>query len=189
MLQECSQKLSSFRFRLGSYINRILKFFYIESSINHPNPRSDFNKYLKLKTIAFENIVRQENIDLVVYNHYFYFPSLNVPYILVAWDFAHRNIIGHLEFLHQFDWRERIFSEALDKAYKIITCNKAGKCELIRYGNVPEERIEIVPFSYPVAPASRFNGNFPTKLNTDFCFCQLHFGHIKIISHYLKRSE
>jgi glycosyltransferase involved in cell wall biosynthesis len=170
LVSKYSRKFSRLRYRFGTYINRILKYFYIESSISSPNPSDEYHRYLNLKTSAFENIVKNKNIDLVVYNHFFYFPSLNVPYVLIAWDFAHRNIIGHLEFLHQFDWRERIFSEALDKAYKIITCNKAGKCELIRYGNVPEERIEIVPFSYPVAPASRFNGNFPTKIKHRFLF-------------------
>ena len=74
LLQECSQKLSSFRFRLGSYINRILKFFYIESSINHPNHRSDFNKYLKLKTIAFENIVRHRKYRPSCLQSLFLFP-------------------------------------------------------------------------------------------------------------------
>ncbi len=170
LLQEGSKIISSFRFRLGSYINRILKFFYVESSIKHPNPESDYNKYLELKTIAFENIVRQKSIDLVVYNHYFYFPSLNIPYVLIAWDFAHRNIIGHLEFLDQFDWREKIFSEALQKAYKVITSNEAGKNELIKYGHVPEERIELVPFSHPVVPQIPFDGKFPDVITKRFVF-------------------
>ncbi len=185
LLQEGSKIISSFRFRLGSYINRILNFFYIESSIKNPTPESDYNKYLELKTFAFENIVRQENIDLVVYNHYFYFPSLNVPYILIAWDFAHRNIIGHLEFLDQFDWREKIFSEALLKAYKVITCNEAGKYELINYGHVPKERIEIVPFSHPVVPEIPFEGNFPDVITKRFIFLPAafwaHKNHITLI--------
>ena len=170
LLHEGSKIISSFRFRLGSYINRILNFFYLESSIKHPSPKSDYNKYLELKTLAFENIVRRENIDLVIYNHYFYFPSLNIPYVLIAWDFAHRNIIGHLEFLDQFDWREKIFSEALQKAYKVITCNQAGKHELINYGHVPEERIELVPFSHPVVPEIPFNGKFPDVITKRFIF-------------------
>lgn len=170
LLNEFSKKISNLRFRLGSYINKFLNYFYVESSIKHPSPHSDYSKFLELKTLAFENIIRRENIDLVVYNHYFYFPSLSVPYILIAWDFAHKNIIGHLEFLDQFDWRERIFSEALLKAYKVITCNEAGKSELIRYGNVPEERIEIVPFSHPVIPQTPFEGKFPEEITKRFLF-------------------
>ena len=185
MVQECSKEISSFRFRIGAYIHRILNFFYIESSIKHPSPKSDYNKYLELKTIAFENIVRRESIDLVVYNHYFYFPSLNIPYVLIAWDFAHRNIIGHLEFLDQFDWREKIFSEALQKAYKVITCNDAGKNELINYGHVPEERIEIVPFSHPVVPETPFDGKFPDAINKRFIFLPAafwaHKNHITLV--------
>ncbi len=170
LLKEHSLTVSKLRFRIGSYINRIFNFFYIESSIKHPSPESDYNKYLELKTIAFENIVRRENIDLVVYNHYFYFPSLNVPYILIAWDFAHKNIIGHLEFLDQFDWREKIFYEVLQKAYKVITCNEAGKHELINYGHIPEERIEIIPFSHPVVPEIPFGGKFPDVITKRFIF-------------------
>lgn len=170
LLNEFSKKISNLRFRLGSYINKFLNFFYVESSIKHPSPNSDYKKYLELKSIAFENIVRKENIDLVVYNHYFYFPSLNIPYVLIAWDFAHRNIIGHLEFLNQFDWREKIFSKALQKAYKVITCNEAGKCELIRYGHVPQERIEIVPFSHPVIPQTPSEAKIPKEITKRFIF-------------------
>ena len=186
-------KVSKLRFRIGSYINRIFKFFYIESSIKHPSPESDYNKYLELKTIAFENIVRRENIDLVVYNHYFYFPSLNVPYVLIAWDFAHRNIIGHLEFLDQFDWREKIFSEALQKAYKVITCNEAGKHELINYGHVPKERIKIIPFSHPVIPQSTFESKFPEEITKRFLFLPAafwaHKNHITLLKAFRKVIE
>lgn len=185
LLNEFSKKISNLRFRLGSYINKFLNFFYIQSSIKHPSPNSDYNKFLELKTLAFENIIRRENVDLVVYNHYFYFPSLNIPYILIAWDFAHKNIIGHLEFLDQFDWREKIFSEALQKAYKVITCNKAGKHELINYGHVPEERIEIVPFSHPVVPQTPFDGKFPEEITKRFLFLPAafwaHKNHITLI--------
>jgi len=185
LLNEFSKKISNLRFRLGSYINKFLNFFYVESSIKHPSPNSDYKKYLELKSIAFENIVRKENIDLVLYNHYFYFPSLNIPYVLIAWDFAHRNIIGHLEFLNQFDWREKIFSKALQKAYKVITCNEAGKHELINYGHVPEERIEIVPFSHPVVPQIPFDGKFPDVIANRFIFLPAafwaHKNHITLI--------
>ena len=119
--------ISISRFRIGSLIRRILKFFYINIELNNPDTYADYNNFLKLKTLAFENLVEREGINLVVYLHYFYFPSLNLPYILFAWDFAHRNIIGHLEFINEFDWREKIFKEALEKAYRIITCNEAGK--------------------------------------------------------------
>tara|TARA_Y100000589_G_scaffold73386_1_gene66492 strand:+ start:5243 stop:6496 length:1254 start_codon:yes stop_codon:yes gene_type:complete len=152
-LQNRTRKpVSKSRFRIGSLLRKILKFFYLDVTLEHPDPSSDYEHYLSQKTTAFENLVRREKIDLVVYLHYFYFPSLNVPYVLFAWDFAHRNIIGHLEFLNEFDWREKIFREALIKAYKVITCNQAGKDELIRYGQVPEERISIIPFSHPVVP-------------------------------------
>lgn len=175
LLNEFSKKISNLRFRLGSYINKFLNFFYVESSIKHPSPNSDYKKYLELKSIAFENIVRKENIDLVVYNHYFYFPSLNVPYILIAWDFAHRNIIGHLEFLNQFDWREKIFKKALDKAYRVITCSNAGKNELIKYGSVPDDRISIIPFSHPIIPTQQFLGEFPNEIKRPYIFLPASF--------------
>ena len=185
LLNKFSKKISDLRFRLGSYINKFLNFFYIESSMKHPSPNSDYNNFLELKTLAFENIVSRENIDLVIYNHYFYFPSLNIPYVLIAWDFAHRNIIGHLEFLDQFDWREKIFSEALQKAYKVITCNQAGKHELINYGHVPEERIELVPFSHPVVPEIPFDGKLPDFITNPFIFLPAafwaHKNHITLI--------
>ena len=175
LLKQNKTKASSIRFRLGSYIQKILNFFYLNIDLVHPDPTSDYEKYLKLKTQAFEKLVRKEHIDLIVYNHYFYFPSLNIPYIIIAWDFAHRNVVGHLEFLNQFDWREKIFSEALDKAYRVITCNNAGKNEIIKYGRVPEERISIIPFSHPIVPKQQFLGEFPHEIKKPYIFLPASF--------------
>ena len=178
------QTVNKFRFRIGSYFKKILKLFYLNLEIENPDRSSDYNHYLSLKTTAFENLVKRENIDLVVYLHYFYFPSLHIPYILFAWDFAHRNIVGHLEFLNEFDWRERIFREALDKAYKVVTCNNAGKLELVRYAQVPEERISIIPFSHPVVPPSKPEF-LPEKIKTPYIFLPAgfwaHKNHIVLI--------
>ena len=149
-LQEKKKRsISKSRFRIGSYLKKILKFFYLKVEIDHPDRSSDYNHYLSLKTTAFENLVKREKIDLVVYLHYFYFPSLHIPYILFAWDFAHRNIVGHLEFLNEFDWRERIFREALDKAYKVVTCNQAGKTELIDTLKFQRSEFPSFPFRIP----------------------------------------
>tara|TARA_B100000963_G_scaffold287512_1_gene256712 strand:+ start:941 stop:2194 length:1254 start_codon:yes stop_codon:yes gene_type:complete len=182
--EKTKQSVSKSRFRIGSYLKKILKFFYLKVEIDHPDCSSDYNHYLSLKTTAFENLVKREKIDLVVYLHYFYFPSLHIPYILFAWDFAHRNIVGHLEFLNEFDWRERIFREALDKAYKVVTCNQAGKVELIRYAQVPEERIAIIPFSHPVVPPSKPEF-LPEKLKIPYIFLPAgfwaHKNHIVLI--------
>ena len=184
-LQEKTKRpVSKFRFRIGSFLQKVLTFFYIKIEIEHPDRSSDYDHYLSLKTTAFENLVRREKIDLVVYLHYFYFPSLNLPYILFAWDFAHRNIIAHLEFISEFDWRERIFKEALDKAYRVITCNEAGKKELIEYAQVPKERISIIPFSHPVVPKSEPN-SLPANLKKPYIFLPAgfwaHKNHITLI--------
>ena len=176
--------ISISRFRIGSLIRRILKFFYINIELNNPDTYADYNNFLKLKTLAFENLVEREGINLVVYLHYFYFPSLNLPYILFAWDFAHRNIIGHLEFINEFDWREKIFKEALEKAYRIITCNEAGKKELIEYAQVPKERISIIPFSHPVVPNPEPD-SLPSNLKKPYIFLPAgfwaHKNHITLI--------
>lgn len=182
--EKTNQTVNKFRFRIGSYLKRILKLFYLNIDIEHPDRSSDYNHYLSLKTTAFEKLVKREKIDLVVYLHYFYFPSLHIPYILFAWDFAHRNIVGHLEFLNEFDWRERIFREALNKAYKVVTCNNAGKLELIRYAQVPEDRISIIPFSHPVVPTSKPEF-LPENLKTPYIFLPAgfwaHKNHIVLI--------
>ena len=184
-LQEKTKRpVSKFRFRIGSFLQKFLTFFYLKIEIEHPDRSSDYDHYLTLKTTAFENLVRREKIDLVVYLHYFYFPSLNLPYILFAWDFAHRNIIGHLEFISEFDWRERIFKEALEKAYRVITCNEAGKKELIEYAQVPKERISIIPFSHPVVPKPEPD-SLPANLKKPYIFLPAgfwaHKNHITLI--------
>ena len=174
-LKKNKVKTSTIRFRIGSYIQKFLHFFYLNINLVHPDPTSDYEGYLKLKTRVFEELITKENIDLIVYNHYFYFPSLNVPYILIAWDFAHRNIIGHLEFLNQYDWREKIFKKALDKAYRVITCSNAGKNELIKYGSVPDDRISIIPFSHPIIPTQQFLGEFPNEIKRPYIFLPASF--------------
>lgn len=192
-LQEKTKRpVSKFRFRIGSFLQKVLTFFYLKIEIEHPDLSSDYDHYLTLKTTAFENLVRREKMDLVVYLHYFYFPSLHIPYILFAWDFAHRNIVGHLEFLNEFDWRERIFREALTKAYKVVTCNHAGKLELMRYAQVPDERIAIIPFSHPVVPPQKPE-SLPEKLKEPYIFLPAgfwaHKNHIvliKALNHLVK---
>jgi glycosyltransferase involved in cell wall biosynthesis len=182
--KKLSSPVNITRFRLGSLLQKVFKFFYINLELINPDKWSDYENFLKLKTKAFENIVDREGINLVVYLHYFYFPSLNLPYILFAWDFAHRNIIGHLEFINEFDWRERIFKEALEKAYRVITCNEAGKKELIEYGQVPEERISIIPFSHPIVPKPEPD-SLPANLKKPYIFLPAgfwaHKNHITLI--------
>ena len=59
-LQEKTKRsVSKSRFRIGSYLKKILKFFYLNVEIDHPDCSSDYNHYLSLKTTAFENLVKR----------------------------------------------------------------------------------------------------------------------------------
>ena len=98
-----------------------------------------------------ERAVREHKIDLL------WFISVDVekvsiPYLATVWDLGHR-IHPYFPELSVTDWkwdkRERYYRELLPRAACVITGTTAGKEEILKYYQVAEQLVRVVPFPPP----------------------------------------
>lgn len=96
-----------------------------------------------------QKAVEENNIELL------YFPGPNpysiifdIPYIFTVWDLQHRLHPEFPEVSSNGEWnrREQLFQEAIGKAYAIIVDEETGKEDVIRFYNVREEKIFVLPY-------------------------------------------
>ena len=98
-----------------------------------------------------ERAVREHKIDLL------WFISVDVekvsiPYLATVWDLGHR-VHPYFPELSVTDWkwdkRERYYRQLLPRAACVITGTAAGKEEIVKYYQVRDELVQIVPFPVP----------------------------------------
>ncbi|HEY4743503.1 MAG TPA: glycosyltransferase family 1 protein [Desulfuromonadaceae bacterium] len=103
------------------------------------------------ETGPLERAVRELGIDLV------WFIStkterVTVPYVATVWDLAHR-IHPYFPEVSVTGWtweeREAHYRDILPRAACIITGTAAGREEIVRYYQVPEHLVQVVPFPTP----------------------------------------
>ena len=85
----------------------------------------------------------KENIELIWLPSQDYIPIGTLPYFFTVWDLQHRLQPYFPEVSNKNTWqqREQTFSEAIRKAAYVITGTKTSKDEIVRFYDVPEERI------------------------------------------------
>ncbi len=93
-----------------------------------------------------DKVAKKEKIDFI----YFaapVFAQTSLPYIFTVWDLGHRTT-SYFPEVSGVDWgyREKMYKKMLPRATYIITANQTGKKEIIKYYNIDEDRIKIVPF-------------------------------------------
>jgi glycosyltransferase involved in cell wall biosynthesis len=110
--------------------------------------RSFINKFrLHKKNLTrfsdLELAAMQEKIELIWLPSQDYIPISNIPYFFTVWDLQHRLQPYFPEVSRDHIWqqRETMFSNAIRKASYVITGTEAGKHEITRFYDVPEERI------------------------------------------------
>jgi glycosyltransferase involved in cell wall biosynthesis len=71
----------------------------------------------------------------------------NFPGILNNWDIGHRSMYAFPEVANERDYksREDYFNEVIPRALFVCVESNAGKAELMKYYNVNEDRIKILP--------------------------------------------
>lgn len=139
-----------FRFRIASFLQRVLKYFYINLPLINPDKNSfdDFNKYKLLKRQSMNDLVDDNGIDLIIYPNWFDYPTLDRPFIQVIWDLAG----CQFPFLPEFANNNRtemdydVLRNAARKAFRIIAGNEVGKNDIVKYLSIPEDRVTYVPF-------------------------------------------
>jgi len=98
-----------------------------------------------------EKAVREHNIDLIWFIS-IWTEKVTVPYIATVWDLAHR-VHPYFPEVSVTGWkwklRERHYRKLLPRAACIITGTEAGKREIAKFYQVPEELVQVVPFPTP----------------------------------------
>jgi len=128
-----------------------------------------------------------------------YIPIGTIPYFFTVWDLQHRLQPYFPEVSEKNIWqkRENTFSEAIRKASYVITGTVASKKEIIRFYDVPEERIKD-GFLHPTpsfALECRKTFSLPENISVPYIFYPAQFwahkNHICILSalKYLKEKE
>lgn len=110
-------------------------------------PDEDFAKPSPLERAA-----REHQIDLLWFVALETERVVTIPYMATVWDLSHR---PHPYFpevsFSGWPWgaRERHFRDLLPRAARIITGTEVGKEEIVRYYQVPEQLVHVVPFPTP----------------------------------------
>ena len=98
-----------------------------------------------------ENAVREHRIDLL----WFISTStekVTIPYMATVWDLAHR-VHPYFPEVSVTDWkwmdRERHYRELLPRAACVLTGTETGKEEIIRFYQLPDHLVQVVPFPTP----------------------------------------
>ena len=134
------------RFRLGSWVHKLAKFFFLNLEIKHPFLISDFQQFEKQR---MEDLIDANDINLVLYPFWFDYPTIDRPFVMFYWDSAHR----YLNFMPDLGSRnvEHVLIPALQNAFKVVVPNNAAIEEvesLYRIGP-RSEKFSILPFSFP----------------------------------------
>ncbi|MDB5205619.1 MAG: hypothetical protein JWR72_694 [Flavisolibacter sp.] len=105
-------------------------------------------------TKAIEKELVRHGIDIIYYlspqSHKF-----NYPYVSTHWDIGHRSMFSFPEVAMNGSFADRCnyFQTTLQKAFAIYCESEAGKAELIKYTNINEDRVFVVPL-FPGTVAS-----------------------------------
>lgn len=126
-------------------------------------PNQDEKSYIS----PLDKAVKQNNIEVLWYATQYYEPA-DIPYIFTVWDLEHRVHPFFPEVSVNKNWslREDLYRRVIPAAAFIITGTKVGKQEVIKFYQVLEERIKVIPF-----PAPDYRAIYPTKnydLESDF---------------------
>lgn len=97
-----------------------------------------------------ESIYRKYRIDVML----FFSPlrsALNLPYITTVWDLEHRKQPWFPEVSKMDEWyyREKGYSNTLRRASYILTGTEYSKEEIMRFYDIPFDRIKVIPFPTP----------------------------------------
>lgn len=97
-----------------------------------------------------ESSYRKSQIDVLLFLSPLH-PPVDFPYITTVWDLEHRNQPWFPEVSNMGEWynRERGYSNILGRASFIITGTECGKEEIIRFYNIPPNRIRVIPYPTP----------------------------------------
>lgn len=92
--------------------------------------------------------ILKHQIEMVWYMTVFSYETVDVPYIIPVWDLEHRGQPYFPEVsLSGWLWgqREQYYQYVLPRAAYVLTGTLAGKHDVVKFYNIPEERVIVVP--------------------------------------------
>lgn len=100
----------------------------------------------KLFCSNYDKYLKKNGIKLLFYSSQFERYVKGFPFVAPHWDIAHRSTFAFPEFsVILQDIRDKYYSDVLPRALMIFVESESGKAELIKYTNINEERIKVVP--------------------------------------------
>ncbi len=118
---------------------------------------ANYRHYSLSEQLIFAGQLKKQNLDLM------HFPNFNVPvlynkpYVVTIHDMVHHKISGHKKSrIWKYYAYEYIISKAAHKAKQVITVTESAKNEIIKYLDIPPEKISVTyeaPASHDVKPA------------------------------------
>jgi glycosyltransferase involved in cell wall biosynthesis len=106
-----------------------------------------FGKDLNFQNKADIATLRNNNVGLILYPRQIYKEMYNFPFVCLSWDIGHRSTYSFPEFVEQETYRQRVrwYNEEIQKALAVFVESEAGKEEMIRFTNIWEKKVTVVP--------------------------------------------
>lgn len=94
-----------------------------------------------------------------------YFQPIDIPYIYTVWDINHRiyPFFPEISVNKMWAFREELYRNVIPRASFLITGTETGKKEIMKFYNVPGERIKVLPFPVPKLELDSINHNYDLK--------------------------
>lgn len=104
------------------------------------------NRYI-LRRNGLRNRLKKYDVGIIYYISQTYCFDSSFPFIATNWDIGHRSTHSFPEVTVNgiFEERELFYSSVLPKALMIICESEAGKEEIVKYTNVGEHKIRVMP--------------------------------------------
>jgi glycosyltransferase involved in cell wall biosynthesis len=98
------------------------------------------------KKVYFSSFTRS-GVQALLYLPYNKIYTLDIPFFYVLWDLGHRNINVFKEVSGggRFAYREKVYSEVLPRAYKVVAETNAGKKDIEYYYRIKPEKVLVAP--------------------------------------------
>ena len=131
-----------------------LKFINLKYDKNYIARKIIIKKPLKIKRQkikSLDNVLQRDKIAFIYFIAPIDEPPNSIPYILTVWDLAHKQHTYFPEVLinGEFEYRERYYSNAVQKASFVVIGNEVGKECLCKYYKMDSHRIKINPMPTP----------------------------------------
>lgn len=105
----------------------------------------------KQKIKSLDNVLKRDKIGFIYFIAPIDEPPHSVPYILTVWDLAHKKhtYFPEVSINGEFEWREKYYNNAVQKASFVVIGNEAGKEDLCKYYRMDSHRIKTNPMPTP----------------------------------------